>query len=626
MPKAAPSAEKSTARTRALAMLSKGISFAIIQKATGISLGTLSRLKNGATTVDTANGRPPVIPKIVEDSMAEKLRRLVAAHMSVDIAMFPLIAKDIARKFKLTTTGWKAGDKWVKGFLQRHPDLAKRKCGKISRARAIHFNVLTHTEWYEAMKPLLKLYLPEEVFNMDDTGLDIEHRLGIVRHAPPPHSLPKRAPHPKTHPFFSLLFTPLPFRVQVIGIRGGPQPKKVMTNKSGHIAATVTAPAKGPMMPILWTFSGKLNKKDMCEGTDGARWNKTANGWPDDETFLIWAGMVIEHKKQQGLKTMLIFIDNAAIHFNDEVAFAFAKEGIMLVGLIPSSTGHTQPLDRCHFGCVKPVLERLCKEAGDVLTETNVAKYYEAACKELGETARKAGKSILAAGFKLAGLVPFNPEATLAGTAAGDARIAPTPAKVERAKASGEAAGKLLVATVEEQVKAAFMGRLSEAALALEPLAAAAKAVRLAKYGAALDADDEDEGPAQGPALGVGLVARSAPTSKEFAERRKRELAEAEAEAAANARRKVEKAAKRDERVKEVEARKERAAERRENAARKKNALAEAKEQRRAAKRARMAPKVAAAAPAPQVGKKGGKRARPEEPNQYEKQYQQGRK
>lgn len=173
-------------RSRAMAMIKKGMSFGQINRATGISFGTLSRLKNGLTTVDTRNGRPTIIPKEVEQIMAEKLERLVLAHMAVDLTLFPLIAKDIARKLKLPTAGWKAGDKWVRGFLQRHPSLSKRKCGKITRARSLHFNLLTHAEWYAAIKPLLELYLPKEIFNMDDTGLEIEICGHQVSTRPPP--------------------------------------------------------------------------------------------------------------------------------------------------------------------------------------------------------------------------------------------------------------------------------------------------------------------------------------------------------------------------------------------------------------------------------------------------------
>jgi hypothetical protein len=184
----AKAARKSEQRSRALAMLSKGFSYSKIIAATGISHGALSRLSRGETTVDSRAGRPTVIPMAVEKIMAEKLERLVLAHMAVDLTMFPLIAKDIARQLKLPTEGWKAGDKWVRGFLQRHPSLSKRKCGKITRARSLHFNLLTHAEWYAAIKPLLELYLSKEIFNMDDTGLEIEICGHKVSTRPPPSS------------------------------------------------------------------------------------------------------------------------------------------------------------------------------------------------------------------------------------------------------------------------------------------------------------------------------------------------------------------------------------------------------------------------------------------------------
>jgi hypothetical protein len=186
MPKALTRAENLAARATAKEMLDKGFPFGVIHRATGISFAALSRLKNGETTVDTTRGRPTVIPKEVEDIMAKKLERLVKANMSVDLALFPKIARDIARRLKLPTAGWNAGPRWVKGFLKRHPTLSKRKCGKISRARGIHFNILTHTEWYTSVENVLKLYLAKEIFNMDDTGVVIEWRGGQVSFLYPP--------------------------------------------------------------------------------------------------------------------------------------------------------------------------------------------------------------------------------------------------------------------------------------------------------------------------------------------------------------------------------------------------------------------------------------------------------
>ena len=72
-------------------------------RACGISHTALARLVQGATKVDTQQGRPPDVLAIVEEILVKKLERLVEAHMSVDLAMLPLIAKDIARKLKLST-------------------------------------------------------------------------------------------------------------------------------------------------------------------------------------------------------------------------------------------------------------------------------------------------------------------------------------------------------------------------------------------------------------------------------------------------------------------------------------------------------------------------------------------
>ena len=120
------------------------------------------------------------------------------------------------------------------------------------------------------------------------------------------------------------------------------------------------APAKGPPCPPLFTFCGKLNERDMCKGTtNGTRWNKTPNGWPNYETMMVWGHMMVEHKAAQKLEKMIIFCDNADVHMNLELNYLFSKNNIRLFGLIPSSTHATQPLDLCFFGLIKPKIESL---------------------------------------------------------------------------------------------------------------------------------------------------------------------------------------------------------------------------------------------------------------------------
>ena len=152
----------------------------------GLSFGTVHRLVHGLSEPGTKNGRPTVLPPAVEEALAKKLTRLCEAHMHVEMALLPLIAEDIAKGLGIETGSWVAGKKWIAGFLKRHPTLSSRRCGKISRARGIHFNSYTHTEWTDAVGPVVALYKPEETGNCDDTGVSVEHSSNGVRVSIPP--------------------------------------------------------------------------------------------------------------------------------------------------------------------------------------------------------------------------------------------------------------------------------------------------------------------------------------------------------------------------------------------------------------------------------------------------------
>ena len=120
----------------------------------------------------------------------------------------------------------------------------------------------------------------------------------------------------------------LPFYVQIIGLHGGHRPRKVSSSKSGHISITVTAPAEGPMMPILRAFSAKLNQKSVCEGTSNARWIKASNWWPDDQTVLIRPVWSRGHDRQRGFHKMLMFVGQ--IRALEHAAVAVRKNRVRL--------------------------------------------------------------------------------------------------------------------------------------------------------------------------------------------------------------------------------------------------------------------------------------------------------
>ena len=148
----------------------KGVSIRKSALQCGVGHMALHRVVTGKNEMDAARGRKTAVPKPVEDCLVKMLTQLIDNHHYMDICNLPIVAKEICVKLGIKTTNWIGGPKWVRNFFKRHPHLSKRVAGKISRARGIHFNLLSHAEWYAAVKEFIHLYKPEEIFNTDDSG------------------------------------------------------------------------------------------------------------------------------------------------------------------------------------------------------------------------------------------------------------------------------------------------------------------------------------------------------------------------------------------------------------------------------------------------------------------------
>jgi hypothetical protein len=146
------------------------MSFRKASKYYGIEKSKLQRIVSGVQKASAKWGGTTAMPKEVEDVLAQKLMLLVKNHFYLEMVNLPFVALEICEKLGIRKTKWVAGRKWVANFFKRHPELSPRKSGKISRARSLHFNLITHAEWYAALKEFIHLYKPEELFNTDDTG------------------------------------------------------------------------------------------------------------------------------------------------------------------------------------------------------------------------------------------------------------------------------------------------------------------------------------------------------------------------------------------------------------------------------------------------------------------------
>jgi hypothetical protein len=445
----------------------------------GINPTKLFRVVKGVQAVDAKIGAPPAIPKVVEDLLAKKLMLLINNHMYLKLVNLPIVAREICIALGIKRHGWTAGAKWQRNFFKRHPELSARVGGKISRARSLHFNELTHAEWYAAIQPLVEFYLASEIFNTDDTG--------FVQPPPPLHPLSflgaflPPSPPPLHRPIPAQCSLDIESsKVKVVGKKGGFQPRIIRSVKDGHICVIMCSPASGKSLQPLFCFAGEKDVRDMAKGTTTeVRWCKTGNGWPDAKALITWGHMVVDHKAKLGLDKMLIFCDNADTHMNIELNALFAQNNIRLFGLIPSSTHATQPLDLNFFGLIKPMLEKLASKDVVTLTPFNVASYWAQAVKELERRRGQNGDSLLSGGFRAAGIVPWNPAKTLEKTKYASAVYAPTEEQKEKARKVGALAGKLEMTEIVKALDEKLMGKITGASLILSPMSEKAKLERI---------------------------------------------------------------------------------------------------------------------------------------------------
>lgn len=262
----------------------------------------------------------------------------------------------------------------------------------------------------------------------------------------------------------------------MVGISGEAAPLEQATVKEGHVAATISGPARGKIGPILFTFKGVLSTKDLANNAPRSYWNKTANGWPDEVTLRMWGDLMIAEKKARKLAKMLIFVDNAALHCDLELCANLAANNITLFGLIPSATSKQQPLDKAFFGSIKAKIPGIAARLGLVRSYATIAQIFEVAVKEMEDTASRKGMSALSHGFRATGIYPWNPAVhTDKSFAPSDARLG-----IKKGDASIKAAAELGKAAAQSIIAAAVFATSPEGSKKLDELAAKKRAARLA--------------------------------------------------------------------------------------------------------------------------------------------------
>ena len=93
---------------------------------------------------------------------------------AVRVAQILLIVRRIAEKMGIAIDEFVCMRSWLWSFFQRHEELAKRLPSKTNQARLTHWNRISVARWTAETGPLASQYTPQQTWNGDDSGWDLE--------------------------------------------------------------------------------------------------------------------------------------------------------------------------------------------------------------------------------------------------------------------------------------------------------------------------------------------------------------------------------------------------------------------------------------------------------------------
>jgi hypothetical protein len=277
-----------------------------------------SKLKNKVNSKETdientRLDRKPVLPYNLEEE-------LVSYCLMVERKFFGLITRDMKRlAFELAIKNGlahpfsvqqgKAGWKWLRNFMCRHPQLSLRKPQATSAARVKGFTKENVAKFFDILELLLQLinFSPHRLFNCDKTDLTVvQHKV-----------------------------------CKVISLKGKRRASSLSSAERGSLVTTVTCMNVIDMyVPPLLVFPRSNMKAELL---DGAPPGSTAAchkaGWIQKQRFTQWFKHFVRYVKPSKEDPVILTLDGHYSHTRNIEVIDFAPEnGVIIVCLPPHST------------------------------------------------------------------------------------------------------------------------------------------------------------------------------------------------------------------------------------------------------------------------------------------------
>ena len=223
-----------------------------------------------------------------------------------------------------------AGQDWMNGFLSRHPDLSLRKPEPTSGARAMGFNKVAVTQFFELLTETLDKYqlTGSRMFNCDETAVTVNSKGNS----------------------------------KVLATKGKRQVGVLTSAERGEtVTAELCFSAAGAYMPPMLIFPRKRKQKEFEIGLPPGSWAEVhETGWMTSDIFVTWFRKFIEFSNSSKDSPVLLLLDGHVTHTkNLEVIDLARQNGVILLCFPPHCSHRLQPLD---VSFMKPVSLRYEEE------------------------------------------------------------------------------------------------------------------------------------------------------------------------------------------------------------------------------------------------------------------------